>query len=318
MRRSRRFQVAAGAVILGIPIPAVALAAGQANAQSALQVNLNRHHLAYGEDVVVAGNASPSSAGQAAELEFAPAGATGWQPLATTTVRGDGHFHLAARLRRSGLLKVLMHRPSGQPGTGVVGAGAASAGDPGSSIPESVTVAARFRLSRAPINVLAGQTVNVRGRLLPGVAGRRVRLQGRVPGGPWHTLAATRTGGWGGFDLRYTPTGTGPKQLRVRFAGDRLNTWSGTHAGQLTAYRQSMASWYSDAGTTGCGFHAYFGVANTSLPCGTSVTFANGGRTVTAVVDDRGPYVGGREWDLNQNTAAALGFGGVGVIWSSK
>ena len=34
----------------------------------------------------------------------------------------------------------------------------------------------------------------------------------------------------------------------------------------------------------------------------------NGGRTVTAVVDDRGPYVAGREWDLNQNTAAALGF----------
>jgi rare lipoprotein A (peptidoglycan hydrolase) len=43
----------------------------------------------------------------------------------------------------------------------------------------------------------------------------------------------------------------------------------------------------------------------------------NGGRTVTAVVDDRGPYVGGRQWDLNQNTAGALGFGGVGTVWSS-
>ena len=37
------------------------------------------------------------------------------------------------------------------------------------------------------------------------------------------------------------------------------------------------------------------------------MTFSYGGRTVVATVDDRGPYVGGRTWDLNQNTAAALG-----------
>jgi rare lipoprotein A (peptidoglycan hydrolase) len=35
-------------------------------------------------------------------------------------------------------------------------------------------------------------------------------------------------------------------------------------------------------------------------------------------VDDRGPFVGGRDWDLNQNTAAALGFGGVGAVWTSQ
>ena len=60
------------------------------------------------------------------------------------------------------------------------------------------------------------------------------------------------------------------------------------------------------------------GVANQTLPCGTKVTFRYGGRTVTAVVDDRGPFVGGREWDLNQNTAGALGFGGVGTVWSTS
>ncbi len=42
-----------------------------------------------------------------------------------------------------------------------------------------------------------------------------------------------------------------------------------------------------------------------------------GSRTVTAVVDDRGPYVGGRDWDLNQNTAAALGLIGVQTVWST-
>ena len=59
------------------------------------------------------------------------------------------------------------------------------------------------------------------------------------------------------------------------------------------------------------------GVANRTLPCGTHVTFVYGGHQVTAVVDDRGPFVDGRDWDLNQNTAAALGFGGVDTVWSS-
>ena len=70
-------------------------------------------------------------------------------------------------------------------------------------------------------------------------------------------------------------------------------------------------------GDTACGFHAYYGVASTSLPCGAKVAFLYGGRTVTATVDDRGPYVGGRDWDLNQNTAGALGFDGVASVWSS-
>jgi rare lipoprotein A (peptidoglycan hydrolase) len=59
------------------------------------------------------------------------------------------------------------------------------------------------------------------------------------------------------------------------------------------------------------------GVAHKSLPCGTKVTFHYNGRSVTAVVDDRGPFAGGREWDLNQNVAGALGFGGVDTVWSS-
>ena len=91
-----------------------------------------------------------------------------------------------------------------------------------------------------------------------------------------------------------------------------------TRAGEITVYTPSTASWYDDAGTTACGFHAHYGVANLSLPCGTEVSFVHGGRKVTATVDDRGPYVGGREWDLNQNTAGALGFGGVAEVWSSS
>ena len=102
------------------------------------------------------------------------------------------------------------------------------------------------------------------------------------------------------------------------FAGDVRNGSVQGAAGTLTGFTESVASWYNDGGSTACGFHAYYGVANVTLPCGTKVTFHYGGRTVNAVVDDRGPYVGGRRWDLNQNTAAALGFGGVGTVWSSR
>ena len=86
----------------------------------------------------------------------------------------------------------------------------------------------------------------------------------------------------------------------------------------MTVYRAAGASWYNDGGNTACGFHARFGVANRTLPCGTKVALRYNGRSVTATVDDRGPFVGGRDWDLNQSTAAALGFGGVGTVWSSQ
>jgi rare lipoprotein A len=175
---------------------------------------------------------------------------------------------------------------------------------------------ARFVVPRRSIAVLAGQRAHVRGKLLPALAGRRVRLLGRS-GRSWRTLATARTGGHGGFDLPYAARNTGQRWLRVRFTGDRMNSGSWAHAGRLTVFRESVASWYTDGGGTACGFAAHYGVANRTLPCGTKVTFRSGGRSVTAVVDDRGVFVGGREWDLNQNTAGALGFGGVGTVWSS-
>jgi len=84
-------------------------------------------------------------------------------------------------------------------------------------------------------------------------------------------------------------------------------------------YRRRTASWYYDAGhQTACGFVARHGVANKKLPCGTHVKFWRAGYTVTAVVDDRGPYIAGRTWDLGQSTARALHFQGIGVgyVWA--
>ncbi len=179
-----------------------------------------------------------------------------------------------------------------------------------------MAVQAAIRLRQRTRTVLGAGTVHVQGELLPHVAGRRVRLQARR-GGRWVTLASTTTRSGGHFAVRAEVSDPGRQSLRVRFAGDRTNAAVSRSAGPVLVLRPTTASWYEDAGNTACGFHAYYGVANLSLPCGTHVTFSYGGRTVTATVDDRGPYVGGREWDLNQNTAGALGFAGVATVWSS-
>jgi rare lipoprotein A (peptidoglycan hydrolase) len=82
-------------------------------------------------------------------------------------------------------------------------------------------------------------------------------------------------------------------------------------------FHRGVASWYyDDGGSTACGFRAGYGVANRTLPCGTRVTFKRGGHRITAVVDDRGPYVAGRSWDLDERSARALGVSGIATVWA--
>jgi len=315
LRSSRSARLGAGALLLAIPASAVALTAGRADAQSVITINPVARHIAFGRAVTVTGNAGVTDAGSSVELQYAPPGATNWRALASSRVLSDGSFRLVAALRRSGVVRVVAI-PSTGSSPDVASAPSTTVTTPTPSAHAPVSVRARFVVPSPSIDVLSGNAAEIRGTLLPAVAGRRVRLLGRS-GGSWHTLASSRTGGKGGFALHYEPTATGESWLKVRFRGDRLNTADSRRAGSVTAFREAVASWYGDAGGTACGFHAYFGVAHKTLPCGTKVTFRYGGRSVTAVVDDRGPFVGGREWDLNQNTAAALGFGGVGIVWSS-
>lgn len=77
-----------------------------------------------------------------------------------------------------------------------------------------------------------------------------------------------------------------------------------------TPWRHAIASWYYDSGTTGCGFHATYGIATFVVGCGGTVRLKGpGGAVVTATRDDSGPYVGGRTFDLDPSTKAALGCG---------
>ena len=319
MHNSRRGRLGVGALMIGIPASVAALVvAGQALASpvpAPPQIHPQSRHIAYGHNVVVKGAVPAADAGHTVVLEFARRDATVWSQLGSTTVGSTGAFRLAGRLEQSGTVRVVDN--SSSPLTPFV----ASGGLPGAAVPTSnpvpVDVAARVRVPARAVDVLAGNAVQVRGRLLPAVKGRKVALQA-LQNGSWHTVSTTRTKPAGRFVLRYVAGGAGQEQIRVRFAGDRLNGHSTAPAGRMTAFRAAMASWYNDGGNTACGFHAGNGVANRTLPCGTKVVFRYGDRTVAATVDDRGPFVGGRDWDLNQNTAAALGFGGVGQVWSSQ
>lgn len=305
--------VMAGALALAIGIPAIALGAGTSQAQSATVINVSHTHVRWGDLVTVTGTTSTSAAGQRLDLEFAQNGSA-WRRVATTTAGSNGSYRLRAKLYRSGLLRVAT------PATAKTAAGAfptvsASAVQP--SVSQRVTVRGKLQVGSSPRNVLGGRPVAVDGRLLPHIPGRRVVLETRSAHG-WQTVAHVRTGAGGRFSLRFVPSGLGSERLRVRFAGDAASAGTAAPSGLLTVYQPTVASWYNDAGGTACGFHAGLGVANKTLPCGTKVTFLYGGRRVTATVDDRGPFVAGRTWDLNQTTAAALGFGGVATVWSSR
>ena len=85
-----------------------------------------------------------------------------------------------------------------------------------------------------------------------------------------------------------------------------------------------FASWYGPGlygNKLACGGRlspGTVGVAHKTLPCGTKVTLRNKGRTLNTKVIDRGPYVGGRYYDLTAAAKQKLGFGSTGTVWSTK
>lgn len=177
-------------------------------------------------------------------------------------------------------------------------------------------VATRFVVADTPRAVDAGQRAVITGRLKPAHAGERVALMLHERG-RWVTVDHDRTRRSGRFTVSTQLSGLGAHMARVRFAGNRAERPDSTKIGLMLGLEPAVASWYYDAGDTACGFHATYGVANRSLPCGARVQLYYDGRVVTATVDDRGPYVAGRTFDLDQNTAAALGMEGVATVLAS-
>jgi len=67
----------------------------------------------------------------------------------------------------------------------------------------------------------------------------------------------------------------------------------------------AVASWFDDSGSTACGMHYLRGLASRTLGCGQAVHLCYHGCEV-AHVEDRGPFVDGRLFDLNPGARDAI------------
>jgi hypothetical protein len=295
----------AGAIVIIGTSTAVALAQGPA-----LTMKVADRSVEFGAPVQVAGTADRGLAGRTVELQFMSPGGT-WTALATTPVAADGRYRFSRTLPRSGALRAVLS-------------------------PEGTTATAA---AEGPVlNVAVTQKIGIRGRRLHVKAGRRALVSGRVgparPGvvvslqalrhGRWVRLDRARTNRAGSFSLRDRVAVPGSATVRVVAAEKAGIRWGKRGVGRLNVYRYAQASWYGPGfygQRTGCGGrlgYSQLGVAHKSLPCGTKVTFRHNGRTVTAPVIDRGPYVGNREYDLTAVTAQRLGFRGHGSILATR
>jgi rare lipoprotein A len=173
------------------------------------------------------------------------------------------------------------------------------------------------------LDVRAGKRATVFGRVAPAAPGLKVALQVKR-GTRWKGIDGDRTDAKGRYRLRQRVRGTLSRQVRVRLRQAPGFHPARRHVGRLNVYRHAQASWYGPGlygNRTGCGGTLQpgrLGVAHKTLPCGTMVTFKHRGRRVRVPVIDRGPYVGGREYDLTEATARRLGFRGHGAILTTR
>ena len=185
--------------------------------------------------------------------------------------------------------------------------------------PAAAKADATLSITSRRLNVRAGRSARVGGRLLPRRAGRAVTLERRGASG-WKAIDKSRTTASGRFELTYRTRSADTALVRVRFAGDGAAKAEQRRIGRLNVYRPALASWYGPGlfgNKLGCGGTLHpgtIGVAHKSLPCGTNLVLRKGNRIVRAEVIDRGPYVGAREFDLTQATKQRLGFGSTGTV----
>jgi rare lipoprotein A (peptidoglycan hydrolase) len=215
---------------------------------------------------------------------------------------------------------------------GVLGIGAVAAISPSTAIaqtqpapgaqPAAVPTAETITVS-VKRHALSGQRLKLGGKVGSGTKGRSVLIQKRAGKG-WKTVARTLTRAGGRFSAYWRLEGMGKQRVRAFVRGGDLPVAAREVKGGVTGYRTANASWYGPGfygGHLACGGTlnaGTVGVAHKTLPCGSKVTLRYKGRSLTVKVIDRGPYVGGRDFDLTAATKQKLRFGSTGQVWSTK
>ena len=299
MRRFRRWRRRVAALGL-LPAAVLALTTSVAHAATetapAAQISVGDSYVPFGRKVALAGSV-PGAAAAPVTLQFRSARAEEWSALRRLTTDSEGNYRVVIRARRSGAFQAV---PTG--------------GGPSAEV--ELNVRARASLRSHDSSPLAGAPLTLRGRVRP--AGRRaVRVE---VGG--ETLRTT-TNGAGRFGVRWTPRRPGVFRARASTGEDEL-ALAGHATSRVTVFRRAAASWYGPGlygNPLACGgtlVPGMLGVANKTLPCGTKLTLSYGGRSVRVQVIDRGPFGGGREFDLTEATKQRLGFPDVGYVLSSR
>jgi rare lipoprotein A (peptidoglycan hydrolase) len=162
-------------------------------------------------------------------------------------------------------------------------------------------------------------------------AGRTIEIDrlGHETKWNWQPTAQATVSPQGTFAATWATDHIGEFEMRAILSGPRAQAVDASSAASspsaptvlVTVYRPSVASWYGGptmwGRQTACGIkltRQTIGLANKTLPCGTNVALYYQGKTLVVPVIDHGPYVNGRDWDLTEATATALGIGTQGVV----
>lgn len=236
---------------------------------------------------------------QGVRIQFRAAGAKNWRDADRTQTGRSGRFSERVAVDRSGRFRAV-------------------SADGRATAPEFVRVKSVTRARVADKTVKQGEKVAIKGHVAPAGTSRKVTV--KVAG----ETIRTRTSKGGGFKVEWKAAKTGENTVRVRAEGDRIAAGSGDKAGKVAVLRPAAASYYGPGlygNPMACGGTLQpgtVGVAHKSLPCGTKLVVAHGNRSVKTEVVDRGPYVGGREFDLTEALRNKIGFGSTGTVYVSK
>lgn len=291
--------------------PSVSAQSNDGKVMPKVKVRLNAKRVNFGDQLKVTGRTSKHLRRQIVFLEkHTPQGI--WVPVAKTRVGKKGLFAFNMRPQ-----KTLKLRVTWQP---VLNSTHAARFTPATSRVVTVKIAPRIKIRQKQVRVSAGKKMVVAGQLQPVEPDLPMALQIKSHN-KWKTIARTRTGLLGRFRLT-------AKRNKNMWGQTRVITGANSNVARSTVglptimppvhFRTELASWYgAEDGygkRTACG-HVYsssiHGVAHKTLPCGKSVVIRYRGRTMKTRVIDRGPFIPGRNWDLSNATAHALGFDGV-------
>jgi hypothetical protein len=171
---------------------------------------------------------------------------------------------------------------------------------------------------------LAKRTLKIAGSVGAEHAGRAVRIERQKPDGSWDTVAHAVADEDGTFAAGWLTDAPGRYALRAVVVRDPDAATTAAAAPDLIArvsvFAPAIASWYGPGffgRETACGIKLTkrtVGVAHKKLPCGTKVEIYHRNRTLVVPVIDRGPFIAGRQWDLTQAAAEALGMRGTARV----